>query len=121
MNHEPWMIETENVFIAKKTKKKLLRSIRLHVDFRYFLFFRFSLETFPAHDRNYLFSPFTLQHSLVSEIRDIVYPEDRLRFDELMFRHGVTVNVLSNNVATLYGRRSGVCCRYLTTFASMIS
>lgn len=49
-----------------------------------------------------------LQHSLVSEIRDIVYPEDRLRFDELMFRHGVTVNVLSNNVATLYGR-SGVC------------
>lgn len=51
-----------------------------------------------------------LQHSLVSEIRDIVYPEDRLRFDELMFRHGVTVNVLSNNVATLYGR-SGVCFR----------
>lgn len=50
---------------------------------------------------------FFLQHSLVSEIRDIVYPEDRLRFDELMFRHGVTVNVLSNNVATLYGR-SGV-------------
>jgi hypothetical protein len=49
----------------------------------------------------------TLQHSLVSEIREIVYPEDRLRFDELMFRHGVTVNVLSNNVATLYGR-SGV-------------
>jgi hypothetical protein len=48
-----------------------------------------------------------LQHSLVSEIRDIIYPEDRLRFDELMFRHGVTVNVLSNNVATLYGR-SGV-------------
>lgn len=37
-----------------------------------------------------------------------MYPEDRLRFDELMFRHGVTVNVLSNNVATLYGR-SGVC------------
>ena len=55
-----------------------------------------------------------LQHSLVSEIRDIVYPEDRLRFDELMFRHGVTVNVLSNNVATLYGR-SGVCS-YLFTF-----
>lgn len=49
-----------------------------------------------------------LQHSLVSEIRDLIYPEDRLRFDELMFRHGVTVNVLSNNVATLYGR-SGVC------------
>lgn len=59
-----------------------------------------------------LFSAFwkkskSLQHSLVTEIREIVYPEDRLRFDELMFRHGVTVNVLSNNVATLYGR-SGV-------------
>lgn len=34
-----------------------------------------------------------LQHSLVSEIRDLIYPEDRLRFDELMFRHGITVNV----------------------------
>jgi hypothetical protein len=56
---------------------------------------------------NFFFFLFQLQHSLVSEIRDIVYPEDRLRFDELMFRHGVTVNVLSNNVATLYGR-SGV-------------
>ncbi|KAG5673841.1 hypothetical protein PVAND_003853 [Polypedilum vanderplanki] len=48
------------------------------------------------------------KHSLVSEIRDIVYPEDRLRFDELMFQHGVTVNVLGNNVATLYGRSGGV-------------
>lgn len=34
-----------------------------------------------------------LQHSLVSEIRELIYPEDRLRFDELMFRHGITVNV----------------------------
>jgi hypothetical protein len=37
-----------------------------------------------------------LQHSLVSEIRDLIYPEDRLRFDELMFRHGITVNVGSS-------------------------
>lgn len=64
--------------------------------------------TCPCFYNHFFFSLFTLQHSLVSEIRDIVYPEDRLRFDELMFRHGVTVNVLSNNVATLYGR-SGVC------------
>jgi len=60
------------------------------------------------HRKIYQYYISFLQHSLVSEIRDIIYPEDRLRFDELMFRHGVTVNVLSNNVATLYGR-SGVC------------
>jgi hypothetical protein len=61
-----------------------------------------------VNNKTFFFLLLHLQHSLVSEIRDIVYPEDRLRFDELMFRHGVTVNVLSNNVATLYGR-SGVC------------
>ena len=41
----------------------------------------------------FLFPMKHLQHSLVSEIRDLIYPEDRLRFDELMFRHGITVNV----------------------------
>lgn len=43
-----------------------------------------------------LFPMKNLQHSLVTEIRDLIYPEDRLRFDELMFRHGITVNVCFN-------------------------
>ncbi|CAO1421506.1 unnamed protein product [Diamesa hyperborea] len=44
------------------------------------------------------------KHSLVSEIREMVYPEDRLRFDELMFRRGITVSNLGKNMASLYGR-----------------
>ncbi len=44
------------------------------------------------------------QHTLVADIREIIYPEDRLRFDELMFRRGITVSNLGNNSASLYGR-----------------
>lgn len=51
---------------------------------------------------------FNFQHSLVSEIRDLIYPEDRLRFDELMFRNGITVDLKNSLEATLYGR-SRVC------------
>lgn len=38
----------------------------------------------------------------------MVYPEDRLRFDELMFRRGITVSNLGKNMASLYGRNGVV-------------
>lgn len=40
----------------------------------------------------------------MADIRELIYPEDRLRFDELMFRRGITVSNLGSNSASLYGR-----------------
>lgn len=54
---------------------------------------------------NFLFCSF--QHSLVTEIRELVYPEDRTRYDELVYRRDIYSTDRDRHRVRYYSKNKG--------------
>lgn len=72
--------------------RSLLLSFPLHLIYKNgpcrFIFFLLVFSLIFFHDYFSFFFSSELQHTLVTEIRELIFPEDRTRYDELVYRRG---------------------------------